>query len=94
MKTVAEINQAILAGNFTSTDLIAIGDAIVFKRNQLARVAKYAFRVGSQVQFTNSRTGLTHFGTVVKVNPKKTQVRVDSTRMTWNVPSHMLSAAK
>jgi hypothetical protein len=93
--TLQEINRAIIAGTFSNEDLNSIGDAIKFARSQLAAKAKFTLHTGSQVKFTNSRSGQTVLGTVEKVNRKFIIVRENGKAFggAWRVPANMLQAA-
>jgi len=89
--TLQEINCAILSGSFSNEDLTSITDAIKFARGQLASKAKCTLTVGSNVKFTNSRSGSVVLGTVNKVNRKFIIVKSGMTN--WRVPANMLVAA-
>lgn len=89
--TIADVNTAIIAGNFTNDQLNSIGDAIKFARAQIANQNKFALVKGSTVKFTNSRSGQTVVGSVEKVNRKFIIVKSGLTN--WRVPANMLSAA-
>jgi hypothetical protein len=91
--TLQEINRSIIAGTFTNEDLNSIGDAIKFARAQLAQKAKFTLRTGSQVKFTNSRSGQIVLGTVEKVNRKFIIVRENGKAFgcNWRVPASMLT---
>jgi hypothetical protein len=93
--TLQEINRAIIAGTFSNEDLNSIGDAIKFAKGQLAAKAKFTLHTGSQVKFTNSRSGQTVLGTVEKVNRKFIIVRENGKAFggSWRVPANMLQAA-
>ena len=93
--TLQEINRAIISGTFSNEDLNSIGDAIKFARAQLAAKAKFTYRAGSQVKFTNSRSGHIVLGTVEKVNRKFIIVRENGKTFggSWRVPANMLEAA-
>ena len=45
MRTVNEINQAIMFGDFTNTDLHSIIDAVKWKRATLAKLTKASLAV-------------------------------------------------
>jgi hypothetical protein len=92
MTEISAINGAILAGNFTDTQLNSIGDAIRFARAQIAQQNKYTFKVGTKVKFTNSRSGMVVTGDVQKINRKFVIVKTGPLN-TWRVPANMLSAA-
>jgi len=91
MTDISEINRAIISGNFTNDQLTSIGDAVKFARAQIAQKNKYTLTVGTKVQFTNSRTGMTVVGNVRKVAIKF--ITVDTGQTLWRVPANMLSAA-
>ena len=93
--TLQEINRAIISGTFSNEDLISMTDAIKFARSQLANKAKYTFKVGSTVKFTNTRSGTVVLGTVDKVNRKFIIVRENGKAFggSWRVPANMLTAA-
>ena len=94
--TIAEVNTAIIAGNFTNEQLNSIGDAIKFARAQIANKNKFTLVKGTKVKFTG-RQGITVVGTVDKVNRKFILVREDKpgafTAGIWRVPANMLEAA-
>jgi hypothetical protein len=94
MATIQEINSSIIQGQFTNDQLDSIMAAVKFARNQIANKNKYTLRIGTDVKFTNSRTGKTVLGTVQKVNRKFIIVRENGMIFqTWRVPAAMLSAA-
>ncbi len=95
VSTVAEVNAAIISGNFTNEQLNAIGDAIRFARAQIANQVKFTLVKGSKVKFTG-RQGVKILGTVEKVNRKFILVREDKPGVqiggVWRVPANMLEA--
>lgn len=91
MLTVAQINQAIISGEFSNDQLDSVMSAVKFARNQITRKNTCILVKGSAVKFTNSRTGVLITGNVEKVNPKFIHVRSGMT--VWRVPGNMLSAA-
>ena len=94
MATIQEVNSSIIQGQFTNEQLDSIISAVKFARNQIANKNKYTLRVGTDVKFTNSRTGQTVLGTVQKVNRKFIIVRENGMMFkTWRVPANMLEAA-
>lgn len=92
MTTINDINQTIIAGNFTNEQLDSIVMAVKFARNQIAKENKRSMWVGDSVKFTSSRTGQVVLGTVQKVNRKFIVVREKTGNMTWRVPANMLEA--
>ena len=91
MLSIQEINSTIIAGNFTNDQLTSIIDAVKFARAQLTQQNKRKFRVGDNVNFTSSRTGLNVTGKVRKIAIK--YVTVDTGQTLWKVPANMLLAA-
>jgi small-conductance mechanosensitive channel len=89
MRTVQEINQAIMFGNFTNVELSSIIDAVKWKRATLAKLTKASLRVGDSVQFTSNKTGMTLTGRVEKIAIKYVTVRTN--QGAWRVPANMLS---
>jgi hypothetical protein len=89
MRTVQEINQAIMFGDFTNTELVSIIDAVKWKRATLAKLTKASLAVGDSVEFTSSKTGMTLQGTVTKIAIKYVTVRTP--QGAWRVPANMLS---
>ena len=89
MRTVNEINQAIMFGDFTNTELISMIDAVKWKRATLAKLTKASLMIGDNVNFTSSKTGMNVTGVVVKIAIK--YVTVQSVKGLWRVPANMLS---
>ena len=86
---VKQINQAIMLGDFTNTELSAMIDAIKWKRSTLAKITKASLMCGDRVEFTSSKTGMTLQGTVTKIAIK--YVTVHTKQGAWRVPANMLS---
>lgn len=86
---VEQINQEIIAGNFSNEDLMTIADAIKFARSRLGRKVKQGLKIGDNVNFTNSKTGRNYTGTVVKIAIKFVTVRTADGM--WRVPAAMLT---
>ena len=89
MRTIQEINTAIIQGGLTNDELVSVIDAVKFARSRLAQQTKYSLRVGDNVNFTSSKTGQNVTGTVVKIAIK--YVTVQSVKGLWRVPANMLS---
>jgi len=89
MRTVQEINQAIMFGDFTNTDLISMIDAVKWKRATLAKLTKASLATGDSVQFVSSKTGQTMTGFVTKIAIK--YVTVKTLGGLWRVPANMLT---
>ncbi len=90
MKTVNQINAAILGGNFSNEEIRAIIQAVKYKQDQMNTVARFMFRKGDQVKF-KTREGITVIGTITKVNRKTTEVKSGMTN--WKVTSSLLEKA-
>lgn len=95
--TIAEVNTAIISGDFTNEQLDSIANAIRYARAQIANTNKFTLVKGTKVKFTHSRTGQVIVGNVDKVNRKFILVREDKpgnlVNSIWRVPANMLSAA-
>ena len=89
MRTVQEINQAIMFGDFTNTDLHSIIDAVKWKRATLAKLTKASLMLGDNVSFTSSKTGMNVTGVVIKIAIK--YVTVKTIQGLWRVPANMLT---
>lgn len=89
MRTVQEINQAIMFGNLTNTELSSVIDAVKWARATLTQQNKRALTVGDSVEFTSSKNGMTYQGTVTKIAIK--YVTVKTAQGLWRVPASMLA---
>jgi small-conductance mechanosensitive channel len=92
MKTIQEVNQAIMFGTWTNVELSSMIDAVKWARAQLTKDVKNALKPGQLVNFTSSKTGLTVTGSVIKIAIKYVTVRTP-TGYLWRVPANMLEAA-
>lgn len=90
---IQQVNQAIMFGNFTNTELDSIISAIKFARGQIVKQNKREMTVGTPVKFVSSRDGRTVLGTVKKVNRKFILVNENGRPSTWRVPANMLEVA-
>jgi len=93
LSPILEVNQKIMFGEFTNTELDSIIDAVKFARAKIANQNKREMRVGTLVKFTSSRTGQLVTGTVKKVNIKYILVTETNEPRTWKVPANMLEVA-
>ena len=89
MRTVKDINQAIMFSDLSNTDLTAIIDAVKWKRATLAKMTKASLMLGDNVQFTSTKTGQTMTGHVTKIAIKYVTVR--TLGGLWRVPANMLT---
>jgi hypothetical protein len=89
MRTVQEINQAIMFGDFTNTELMSMIDAVKWRRATLAKLTKASLAIGDNVNFTSSKTGMNLTGVVVKIAIK--YVTVKTLQGLWRVPANMLT---
>jgi len=94
LSPILEVNQKIMFGDFTNTELDSIISAIKFARANIAKQNKREMTIGTIVKFKNSRTGITVTGTVKKINRKFILVNEQKTGSligsTWRVPANML----
>lgn len=87
---IKDINSAIMFGNFTNDELTSVIDAVKFARTQLTQQNKRSLRVGSNVRFVSTKTGMTLQGTVNKIAIK--YITVSTPQGLWRVPANMLEA--
>lgn len=90
MKTVREINSAILAGDFSMDELRSIWDTVKLANQRASLMKARNFMVGDKVKFCG-RGGVTTYGTVTKIAVKNLVVSTD--RGAYRVPANMLEAA-
>jgi hypothetical protein len=91
MKTIQEVNQAIMFNTWTNVELASMIDAVKWSRARLAKDVKNSIKPGQMVKFTSSRTGKVMVGDVTKIAIKFVTVR--TTSGLWKVPASMLEAA-
>ena len=89
MRTIQEINQAIMFGDWTNTELSSMIDAVKWRRATLNRLTKASLAVGDNVNFTSSKTGMNVTGMVTKIAIKYVTVR--TAQGLWRVPANMLT---
>ena len=89
MKTVQEINQAIMFGDLSNTELMSVIDAVRWKRATLAKLTKASLMLGDNVNFTSTKTGMNMTGVVTKIAIK--YVTVKTVNGLWRVPANMLT---
>jgi len=87
---IAQVNAAIIAGNFTNDQLNSINDAIKFARHLLISENKRGLRVGQNVAFNSVKLGKRMHGDVTKIAQKYVTVRTSAGL--WRVPANMLEA--
>ncbi len=86
---IKQINSAIMFGTWTNTELSSMIDAIKWNRAQLTQQTKRALRIGDNVNFTSSKTGMNVTGVVTKIAIK--YVTVKTINGLWRVPANMLT---
>lgn len=91
MFTIQQITSEIMFGQLTNDELNAVIDAVKFRRAQMQKTARYTLKVGSDVQFTSTKTGQAVQGTITKVAQKYATVRTQTGL--WKVPMNMLETA-
>jgi hypothetical protein len=87
--SIQTVNAEILAGNFTNEQLSSVIDAVKFARARLSEKNKRSITLGSNVNFTNSKTGQNLTGVVMKIAIK--YVTVKTIQGLWRVPASMLT---
>jgi hypothetical protein len=89
MKTIQDINSAIISGTWTNTELSSMIDAVKFARAQLGQSTKRSLAVGDNVNFDSNKLGKNVTGVVMKIAIKYVTVR--SVSGLWKVPANMLT---
>lgn len=89
MRTIQEVNSAIMLQTWTNTELQSMIDAVRWNRAQLQKQVKRSLSIGDNVMFTSSKTGMQVTGTVTKIAIKYVTVRT-ATGL-WKVPANMLT---
>jgi exosome complex RNA-binding protein Csl4 len=87
--SLATITREIVTGNFTNDELTKISDAIRFARSQITQTNRRSLVIGTNVQFTNNKTGQVITGRVEKMALKFATVSTPTGR--WKVPASMLT---
>jgi hypothetical protein len=87
--SIQTVNAEILAGNFTNEQLSSVIDAVKFARARLTEKTKRSITIGSNVNFTSSKTGQNLTGVVMKIAIK--YVTVKTIQGLWRVPANMLT---
>ena len=88
MINATDIQSAIVSGQFSNDELVAIQRALTFANAQLAQKKIRIFNKGSMVKFTSNRNGQFYVGTVEKVGIKNVTVRTPVGL--YRVPANML----
>lgn len=86
---IGQINTAIIQGTWTNTELSSMIDAVKFARARLTESTKRELRIGDNVNFTSTKTGLNVTGVVTKIAIK--YVTVKTVSGLWRVPANMLT---
>ena len=86
---IKQINSAIMFGTWTDIELRSMIDAVKWNRAQLVQQTKRSLRIGDNVNFTSSKTGMNTTGVVTKIAIK--YVTVKTITGLWRVPANMLS---
>jgi hypothetical protein len=90
LSTIQQINQSIMFGDFTNTELSSIIDAVQFARSQMTKQKIRSFARGDTVKFTSNRNGMVYTGTVEKIAIKYINVRTPVG--VYRVPANMLES--
>jgi hypothetical protein len=86
---IAQINSAIMHGNFTNEQLDSVLSAIKFAREQIRREVRRELRIGCTVSFISNRTGQKYSGKVDAIKIKNAIVTTPMGR--YRVPCNMLT---
>ena len=86
---IKQINQAIMFSDLTNDELMSVIDAVKWKRATIAKLTKASLRIGDNVNFTSSKTGMNVTGVVTKIAIKF--VTVKTIQGAWRVPANMLT---
>ena len=86
---IKQINSAIMFGTWTDIELRSMIDAVKWNRAQLVQQTKRSLRIGDNVNFTSSKTGMNTTGVVTKIAIK--YVTVKTINGLWRVPANMLT---
>jgi phage-related tail protein len=86
---IKQINQAIMFSDLSNDELTSVIDAVKWKRATIAKLTKAGLRIGDNVNFTSSKTGMNMTGVVMKIAIKYVTVR--TLQGAWRVPANMLT---
>jgi hypothetical protein len=86
---IKQINQAIMFSDLSNDELTSVIDAVKWKRATIAKLTKASLRVGDNVNFTSTKTGINMTGVVMKIAIK--YVTVKTVQGAWRVPANMLT---
>jgi hypothetical protein len=86
---IKQVNSAIMFGTWTDIELRSMIDAVKWNRAQLVQQTKRSLRIGDNVNFTSSKTGLNVTGVVTKIAIE--YVTVNTVKGLWRVPANMLT---
>lgn len=86
---IKQINSAIMFGTWTNIELSSMIDAVKWARANLQKQVKRSLRIGDNVNFTSTKTGMNVTGVVIKIAIK--YVTVKTAQGLWRVPANMLT---
>ena len=86
---IKQINSAIMFGTWTDIELRSMIDAVKWNRAQLVQQTKRSLRIGDNVNFTSSKTGMKVVGDITKIAIKYVTVKTSSGL--WRCPANMLT---
>ena len=86
---IKQINQAIMFSDLSNDELMSVIDAVKWKRATIAKLTKASLRIGDNVNFTSSKTGMNVTGVVTKIAIE--YVTVKTIQGAWRVPANMLT---
>lgn len=91
MSTYSKVIELLGSEDLNPQDYQNIARYAIDMGRRTGRVNVSQIGVGSDVRFTNPKTGSTYKGRLIKINRTKAQVKVDGT--VWNVPFSFLKVA-
>lgn len=86
----AQINTAIIQGNFTNEELNSLLQAVKYSREKVREQVKAGLRVGDNASWVSGRNGQTMTGVVTKIAIKYVTLR--TVEGLWRVPANMLTS--
>lgn len=86
----SQIKTSIMLDGYNNQELNELAECIKYARAQLTKQVKRSLNIGDLVKFSDSRHGVVHQGSVVKINVK--YVIVSTPRGNYRVPANMLDA--
>lgn len=90
MSKFNEVFTEVQQSSFSVDEYVKLLDLIQFKRGRVGSANVHRLTIGSRVKIVSTKG--TQYGTLLKVNKTKCQVKIDNDFRTWNVPFGMIAA--